>query len=523
MQRELQTPQRKAKSLGPFYPTSLWPPALLSPHNLPSRALNPSTAGSAGSAGTHAFPGDTHAAAPPRLPPPPPPAYDHPASMPWLDDPHLRSSLEIPPGLPALASLPCLPDTPIPTAAHPHHRPSLTSPQTNPHCSQVVADGFTAQDPLAALVQLRPLAGGMVVPTPGGNGRADDSVAITRGHRQTWDCTQGPLHSFRALCQTQQQRQLQRQQQQQQLLVACHRRMHRSAQVDSSGASLFDVQQKLQRSPAVQVAKHSSMTSLSSQQPSLSHVTHMEACIGPCSSSASQPYSPASLAHLDGPSPQPARSSSLHELLLYCDSQQPLLASALGPQHPPRFLQSSSSLTKPALLFTLPPPGPQDCALLCTHTSSSESQLSPPQQPSFRNPQKFPSPVTSPLVFQDDSCFTFFPTQEATQSASLCTQPQIPQSPSASRAASLLSPWRTPEVSAPHGSPLSGATLWSPDAVAPDNSIKAGTWRRDPRLGVQDGRTWQKGEQMDPHEQSTMEWMAFDLLSSGGQDTSFHL
>lgn len=533
------TPQRKAKPSGPFSPTSLWGPALHSPHSPPSRAFHPSTAGLADSAGTHAFPGDAHTAAtpppPPPQTPPPPPAYDQPASMPWLHDPHLHSSLEIPPRLPAIASLPCLPDIPIPAAAAAHsHHTSLTSPQAGPHhCSQVLAGCLTAQDPPAAPVQLRPLAGGTAVLTRGGNGRADDSVAITHGHRQTWDCTHGPLYSFRALCQSQQQRQLQRQQQQQQLLIACHRRLHRSAQVDSRGASLSEVQQKVQRSPAVQVAQHSSTSSLSSQQPSLSHVTRVEACTRPRSSSASQPYASASLAHLDGLSPQRARSSSLHELVLYCNPQQPFLASSLGPQRPQRFLPCSSLPTKPALLFTLPPPGPQDCRPLCAQTSSSEAQLSPHRQPPFRHPQMSPAAVASPLIFQDDSCFTYFPTQDATQSASSCTQPQIPESPSASRAPSLLLPWQTHKV-CPCESPLSGATVWSPDAVDPDNSTRAFTWSLDPSLdprpGVQDGRTWQKGhmgdpcgEQMDPHEQSTLEWMASDLLSSGGQDILFHL
>lgn len=196
----------------------------------------------------------------------------------------------------------------------------------------------------------------------------------------------------------------------------------------------------------------------------------------------------------------------------------------MRPQQPHRPLRCSSSPTVPAPLSTLPPPGPQQSSPVCAHTSSSEFQLSPLQQPPFCYPQTS-TPASVPVSpSQAVSCFSFFPSQQATQSASSCTQSQIPQTPSVSRAPSFPKPWQTHQGRPNQqgvSPPLSVATV--PDS----NSIRACSSRLYPKLGFQHGRTWQKGHmgdpcagELEPDEQSTLEWMASDLVFAGVQSTS---
>lgn len=279
MERQLHTPRRKLQASGPFCPGTLWPPALVTPHSPASEALNHSiacAAGTAGSAGTHSLAGDACAA--PLLRP----ASSQQASTSWLLDPRLPLAPDIAQALPA--SLPPL-SKPSPS---PHL--ACTSAQTRSLYSQFLAEGFSTQDPQAASVQLPPVCGGATPPSRGGpDSRCDDSVAITHSHRQTWDWTHGPLYSFRALRQTQEQRQQQRRQQQEQLLIVCHRRLLKSSRVNSSRTFLSEAQKQWQ-SPVQMLDTRSIMSGLSSQQPSLLHVTGAQACISSRSSSASQPY-----------------------------------------------------------------------------------------------------------------------------------------------------------------------------------------------------------------------------------------
>ena len=433
--------------------------------------------------------------------------------MQQLRDPRLKVDAEVTQGTPA-----CFPWASDQPQAPTHCRP-LTPPQTVPQYNQ-----FRLEGPSGHGHPAKP-AGLHTVPLAKASARAcsfgadfgsDDSVAITPGHRQTWDWSHGPLYNFRALCRAPIH-------QQQQLLIAAQRGSYTSSSHMGSRACVSDTQRKWQNHLPLPLPACSKRSYLSSEQPSLLDTA---AGIDHASSSTHRPSSA-----------PPAYSSELfsmhHELLPYCSSSP-----AQQPHHPQRFFQYSSSPMLPVLLpSSSVHPGLPQLPQSAARTSSSAVQLLPTKQHPLNYTSAPPSAPFSLPAYHDASLFASSLFQHTVQPANSFTQRQMTHSPSVPQALSSPLPWQTntsfdfPVVSeSPH--PISASGLhpkWSPDAVVPNNTCR---WNPDPRLMVGDGKTQQKahmgnprGTELDLQElhQSALDWMASDMVSAGSYDAVFHV
>lgn len=494
---------------------SHWLDAPITPHSLPFQTLAQSTACTAGSA---------RAAGQPALHCTP---SSMPASMQQLRDPRLKPEAEVLQGSPA-----CFPRGSDPPRPATHRRPH-SPPQTVPQHCQVWPSG---RGPPAGLRTVPLATAPSGASSFGAESRLDDSVPITPDHRQTWDGSHGPLDGFRALCQAHML------EQRQQLLIAARRcNMPVTSPHPGNRAGVFEPQRNRQnhllRSP---LPERSSKHQLSSQ--SLPHSfagrnsIHHSPSPSKFTSSASRFSSP----------PQAYPSELWHELL-HPSSSSSSSSSAQQPYH----LQCPPSPASPVLLpSSLPHPGlslamsgelrnPQ----LAAHTSSSANRLSRAQQPPFGYPS---APPSAPPACRDASLHSSSAFQQAVQSASSLFHRQVPRNTSSvSRAPSTPLSWQTNssfDFPVVQGLPKPGASVWSPDAVVPDNTC---TWSPDPRLRVGDpmlmvgdprlmvgdyGQAGQKGLVGDPSaaelalqelQHSTLEWMASELVQAGSSDAMF--
>ena len=484
----LQTSKRNGRAPSLLCPPNLWPDAPITADSRLFQSLYHSIAGSDPLA---PLAGDTCAAV----------VQCSSPDVPWVCDPHLgvdADSQDVP------ASLAQLPDHSHTVSSASTHHISLMPPQTRPQYSQFWAEGPSGQSPAAGLdkgpLQKVPAAAGSLRE----GSRSDDSVAITPGDRSSWDWSYGPLDSFRAL-----------HQQQQQQLIAAQRCLHKPLHVGSR-PYVFKPQRNWQNPLPAPLPESSSMRPLFSQQP-----TPSQACIGHRSSSASQPRA------LPQAHSNEALFSSHDVLLPLCSSssaRQPQ-ASPLGPHPPQRSIQPSSSLNVTALLSSpLPGPGLPQLPQLPAHTSSSALQLLPPHQPPLCYPPASPSGSVSLSAFQDATRLS----SSAFQHAASFSQLQNPHSPSVFRAPTSPLPWQINASSNYHGLPQLGSSGWSLDAVVPDITCR---WTPEPSLMAQDGKTLKTaymddpcGTQLDLQEvqRCSVDWMAADPASVGTYDALFH-
>ena len=463
MGKHIRTREHRRKAPRLLCAASQWVDATVTADSLPFQSLNHSTASSAGS---HALAWDAVQCSMPDLP----------ASMQQLRDSCSQVDVEVAQGASA-----CFPDQP---QASTHCRP-LTPPQTVYQYNQLLLEGPCRKRPAAGPVGLHTVP---LVKAParasilGAGFMPDDSVTITPGRRQTWDWSHGPLYSFRVLCRAPIQ-----QHQQHQLSIAAQCGSYTSSPHLGSRASVFETQRTWQNHLPLPLPEKSY---LSCPQP---RIADFAAVISHHSSSASRPSSAS-------PAYSSEQCSLHHELLPFCSS-----SSAQQP-HFQRLFQFSPSPTLPVLL---------PCSLGYPAASPSASSA---------------ASVSLPAV-PDASPFSSSADQHAVQAASMSTRRQMFHSPPASRAVSSPLQWQTNtsfDLPFVYGSPRLGPTVWSPDAAVPNNTCG---WGAHPRVMVGDGKTRQQAHLGDPCgaeldlqelQQSTLNWMASELVPACSYDASFH-